>query len=310
MHSPQPLPDTARQPLNSAMPSLEWVGMESIFLPIRLNEIDGMRHSQAQVSIGVDLPGSRNGPKGIHMSRLYALAQEMATQPLTPVALDLLLARAIASHDECQSLLARSEWHFDFYLSRPALVTAERSGWQRYPVRILGEHNAHLGESQISLEVDLHYSSTCPCSAALSRQYLADAFLQAFAENASDTLTLARVYDWLQAHGSMATPHSQRSIATLQLPIAADAHHWGLPELITLAEDLLQTPVQTLVKRADEQAFAVRNGSQLMYVEDASRILLQGLQQAGFTQVSVKVQHQESLHAHDAVAFGSADLAR
>lgn len=39
--------------------------------------------------------------------------------------------------------------------------------------------------------------------------------------------------------------------------------------LIDQMEAVLATPVQTAVKRADEQAFAWLNGQNLMYVEDA-----------------------------------------
>ncbi len=61
--------------------------------------------------------------------------------------------------------------------------------------------------------------------------------------------------------------------------------------------------MQTAVKRADEQAFALANGQNLMFCEDAVRRLhraLQGYPQA--SRFSVRVVHAESLHAHDAVA--------
>ena len=65
-------------------------------------------------------------------------------------------------------------------------------------------------------------------------------------------------------------------------------------------ESAVQTPVQTFVKRADEQAFALRNGSNLMYVEDASRRILDAV--TGYRSATVEVRHFESLHGHDAVA--------
>ncbi len=74
--------------------------------------------------------------------------------------------------------------------------------------------------------------------------------------------------------------------------------------MIDRVEDALGTPVQTAVKRADEQAFARLNGQNLMYVEDAARKIQQSLGNA-FPQSSVSVRHVESLHPHDAVASSS-----
>ncbi|WP_449361040.1 GTP cyclohydrolase, FolE2/MptA family [Alishewanella longhuensis] len=75
----------------------------------------------------------------------------------------------------------------------------------------------------------------------------------------------------------------------------------GITPLILLAEQSLATPVQTAVKRADEQAFAKLNGQNLMFVEDAARRLAQAIG-AQFPIFSIEVKHLESLHPHDAVA--------
>jgi len=112
------------------------------------------------------------------------------------------------------------------------------------------------------------------------------------------------VLDWLgSTQGIVATPHSQRSTATLQLRLAPGCVELPVLELIDSAEQALGTPVQTAVKRADEQAFALANGQNLMFCEDAARRLHRALRQ--LPQASafrLKVVHAESLHAHDAVA--------
>ena len=64
------------------------------------------------------------------------------------------------------------------------------------------------------------------------------------------------------------------------------------------------TAVQTAVKRADEQAFALANGQNLMFCEDAARRLHQALREVEWVEgFSLRVEHAESLHAHDAVAI-------
>ncbi|PKL97508.1 MAG: GTP cyclohydrolase I FolE2, partial [Gammaproteobacteria bacterium HGW-Gammaproteobacteria-7] len=64
--------------------------------------------------------------------------------------------------------------------------------------------------------------------------------------------------------------------------------------------------VQTAVKRADEQAFALANGQNLMFCEDTARLLHSALLQQGeLSAFQLQVVHAESLHAHDAVAASS-----
>ncbi|EPN08658.1 putative GTP cyclohydrolase, partial [Pseudomonas syringae pv. actinidiae ICMP 19070] len=82
---------------------------------------------------------------------------------------------------------------------------------------------------------------------------------------------------------------------------AEQATEMGLMALIDTVEQALGTPVQTAVKRADEQAFARLNGQNLMYVEDAARKIQQALE-GRYPASSVSVRHFESLHPHDAAA--------
>ncbi len=73
--------------------------------------------------------------------------------------------------------------------------------------------------------------------------------------------------------------------------------------IINDAEAALGTAVQTAVKRADEQAFALANGQNLMFCEDAARRLNLALKRStGINAFHIRVTHAESLHAHDAVA--------
>ena len=85
-----------------------------------------------------------------------------------------------------------------------------------------------------------------------------------------------------------------------------DDHEFSLVELIDLVEATLATPVQTAVKRIDEQAFALRNGQNLMFCEDAARRVQAALDDD--TRISdfwLRAAHHESLHPHDAVAMAS-----
>ncbi|MBF2971344.1 GTP cyclohydrolase I FolE2, partial [Pseudomonas aeruginosa] len=183
-------------------------------------------------------------------------------------------------------------------LRRPALVSP-LSGWKRYPLVL--DTRLEGDDFQAEAHLELTYSSTCPCSAALARQLIQERFDQDFA---GQPLDHASVLAWLgSSAGIVATPHSQRSSAHLRIGLAEDCIGLPLEELADLGESALGTAVQTAVKRADEQAFALANGQNLMFCEDAVRRLhraLQGYPQA--SRFSVRVVHAESLHAHDAVA--------
>ena len=68
-------------------------------------------------------------------------------------------------------------------------------------------------------------------------------------------------------------------------------------------EQVLATPVQTAVKREDEREFARLNAANLMFCEDAGRRLKAMLNaRDDIEDFLVRVEHHESLHAHDAVS--------
>lgn len=293
-----PLPDVATSELSHALLPLQWVGMQGIDIPLALDEpgLDATVHARADLH--VDLPSPQI--KGIHMSRLYTLLDRFAEHhAVSPASLRALLELMVASHVDCQSTHARVRLCFELLCKRPALVTQGLSGWKSYPITLDAQWQ-HGGLS-VQVSADITYSSTCPCSAALSRQLLERAFRERWGEGTVDS---AAISHWLLEQGSLATPHSQRSIATVRVGIDPLAERIGFLSLIDEVEQALGTPVQTAVKRADEQAFARLNGQNLMYVEDAARKVQQRLSGL-FKTSSVSVRHLESLHPHDAVAFAS-----
>ncbi len=284
------LPDIAAQASRQALP-LEWVGMCGIALPVLF---DGQRLS-AKADAGVSLDDGE--ARGIHMSRLYLALEMLEQESLTPALLRCVLQRFLDSH-EGLSNSAYLNIHADLLLKRPALISP-LSGWKNYPVSI--EARLENAMFHVELKIDIPYSSTCPCSAALSRQLIQQQFIDDFANK---SLQHADVLAWLgSTKGIVATPHSQRSNAQLKLRLDDYLDDLPLIALINDAEAALGTAVQTAVKRADEQAFALANGQNLMFCEDAVRRLNLALKRSpGINAFHLKVVHAESLHAHDAVA--------
>ena len=290
------MPDVASRELHKPQAELDWVGMSDIHQPLLVKDGDQTRQVQARVQVYVDLADPK--AKGIHMSRLYLILDEHAdTRPLTAAGLKLLLASVLESHRGLSSR-AFVQFEFDYYLRRNALVS-DNSGWNSYPVTIKGtliDRDIHL-----ELGIGVFYSSTCPCSAALARQLIQNQFEADFGRRGS--VNASEVKAWLGTEqGVVATPHSQRSVARLLVKLRDGLIHFPITDLIDDVEATLKTPVQTAVKREDEQEFARLNGQNLMFIEDAGRklkaLLLQDERLRDFW---VRIEHHESLHAHDAV---------
>ena len=280
--------------------TLDWVGMADIQVPVLFDAGDGgLQRASARVGAFVNL--KQPAQRGIHMSRLYLQVQQaLAETPLSAATLQDLLLGFIQSQAGLADG-ARIAVQFEQLVRRQAL-RSRNSGWRAYPVLI--EASSIAGELAMQLTTEVMYSSTCPASAALSRQMIQEQFSHDFASGA--VLERAEVLAWLGSEqGVLATPHAQRSMAQVCVsPVAGGDLH--LLRVLDTVEQALGTPVQTAVKREDEQAFALANGANLMFCEDAARRIRLALDaDAGLADFRIRVEHRESLHPHDAVAYAS-----
>ncbi len=309
--SPRPLDNTARclpDVASEARPGvagrLDWVGMGEIEVPITIADESGVpMRAPARVTAYVDL--ARPEVRGIHMSRLYLhVDRALGAEALTPCSLRRLLKDFLESHAEL-SERAMVRVQFDYLVRRPALVSDNR-GWKSYPIAITGL--MVNGQLQLELAFEVVYSSTCPCSAALARRLIQERFQQDFPDGAG--LDRADVLAWLGSEqGICATPHSQRSTAEVRVRLVPSFSDFPIVALIDCIEGALKTPVQTAVKREDEQAFARLNGQNLMFCEDAARRMQAALDQAeGVADFWLRASHFESLHPHNAVAVATKGL--
>lgn len=295
-----PLPDVATDAVALARP-LDWVGMDAVTLPVRVGARDGTSLLvPATVDVAVNLKDA--SARGIHMSRLYLrLQQALASETLGAPALRRLLDACVASQNGLADR-ARLQLRYDWLLLRRAL-RSDNAGWKRYPVEI--EAELAEGHLQLTLGFSVEYSSTCPASAALARQANAQRFADEFSGAHAPTTDGVRA--WLESErGMAATPHAQRSRARIRVELRPAFDELPLEPLIDAVEAALGTPVQTAVKREDEQAFALANGANLMFCEDAARRIAAALAaDARVAAWSVRAAHLESLHPHDAVASAS-----
>lgn len=290
------MPDVAQQSLDLELSgSLDWVGMTSIEVPVRV----GGFLIPARACAFVDL--HKEDARGIHMSRLFKEVQNTLPQEnLSFHQVEEILKSFLDSH-EGLSTSAALDVEFEAPLQRESLKSA-MSAWRSYPVKLSSQQKR--GKRALhTLEVLVTYSSTCPASAALSRQLIQENFKKHFRQK---DLDFKEVVDWLgSTQGINATAHAQRSYARVKVEVLPSSGFF-YENLIGVIEDCLKTPVQALVKREDEQEFALRNGQNLMFCEDAGRRVKKALDETPeILDFFAELRHAESLHPHDAVSYVS-----
>lgn len=269
--------------------TLKDVGLENVQM---LVSREGQR-TPARGEAAVSLIDRKS--RGIHMSRLFKVLTEFSEREISWAWLNEGLDQMLATHEKLSDA-GYLQVAFEWPLLRPALLSQGR-GWRTYPVTYRAAHRDGRREARMTLRV--LYSSTCPCSASISRQAMQEEFLRRFRGSPLDAETVAA---WL-GENLPATPHAQRSEAVVELVFAAGHTHDSPVALIDLIEDALGTPVQAAVKREDEQEFARLNAKHLMFCEDAARKLKAALlNHDDLADFHIEVRHFESLHAHDVVA--------
>ncbi len=296
------MPDITNNGKSQIEVPLEAVGMSEVETLFSYSEgVGSWTNIPAEASMYVNLIDPK--AKGIHMSRLYRLvSKHLAAGPLSRTSVESLLLEMIESQDK------KADWsefkiEFKLPLERKALVS-ELKGLRHYKLYLLGSKK--LGEpAKLKLGLEIYYSSTCPCSAALSRQLVQEHWKNEF--KSKESVSVDEVFKWLGQESSIvATPHAQRSTAEVEVTLG-DAQSLNFVDLINSTEACLGTPVQSAVKREDEQEFARLNASQLMFCEDAARkihsLLAEKKLKKEIVSFKAKVSHIESLHPHNAVAF-------
>ncbi|MEN1727295.1 MAG: GTP cyclohydrolase FolE2 [Pseudomonadota bacterium] len=293
------MPDIASHAKAQVAGRLDWVGMNHIEMPLILESADQRQvQAPARVSAFVDLEDEN--ARGIHMSRLYLhLDRALGERPLSPLMLRRILREFMDSHEDLSSR-AMVRLDFDYLIKRRSLVS-DNEGWKNYPFSLIASVKG--SEFEIEMAYQIVYSSTCPCSAALARQLIQDQFRKDF--DGQETLQAADVIAWLGTEeGILATPHSQRSHADIRLQLSPSFEAFPFVEMIDVIEDALKTPVQAAVKREDEQAFALLNGQNLMFCEDAARRVQSALEEKDrVVDYWARCSHFESLHPHNAVSI-------
>lgn len=279
--------------------ALQKVGIAPVDLPIKVLRRDGSEQIlQSKVSLycSLDDPNA----KGLNLSRLYILMHDTIKDHLTidgiKQTLEEMAYKQGAKNAYCKlrftypwmqkALRTRKplKGEFDAHevLDDGTKISLEKmEGHIAYECVLEGRYHADQeNKFQFFLTTNYVYSSTCPCSFEL-------------AHNATERREAA------------ANAHSQRSIMTTTVEFDVDNIVW-IEDLIDLHRQYIPTEVQIVVKRRDEQAFAELNGSNLLFSEDAVRLMYGALDEwydeGKIFDFVISTAHQESLHPWDAIA--------
>ena len=265
---------------------IDKVGINRFRIPLTFKHSDGtLMNHDSEVSMYIYFP---KGKAGINMSRLYQILQDEADGSTVSQKLfnDILGRFRKDMRDEEDDPLfeqAYLKMRFKYPLKQKALKS-DRHGWQYYETILEGREDKD-GKVRMFLTVCYEYSSTCPCSLSMSKQYEY--------EHEKNLTT--------EGNG-MAVPHSQRSEARCTVEIE-NIDEFFVENVVELLRKAIPTETQSFVKRVDEQAFAVLNAQNPMFVEHATRRLSQALNDEDkIVDWVVSVEHWESLHSHNAVA--------
>ena len=253
---------------------IDFVGIQGMHLPLKIREQNGdIQEVIAEVTGTVSLDASN---RGINMSRILRSLYKSKDDVFDINKIEEVLRNY---QKDLKTFDAHILMNFKYRIWQSALRSVKEDGtpeggWQYYDITF--DCNLDVtGEFKKIMHVRYLYSSSCPCSTALSKH-----------------AALTR--------GIYGIPHSQRSVAKLSLEFKEFI--W-IEDVINMCNNALTTEVLVFCKREDEQAFAEKNGAQPKFVEDAIRYIADELNRnKNILDYKVVCSHLESLHAHNAVA--------
>lgn len=282
----QGLNDFQKLPTDYAQ-AIPRVGITRFRLPILIqSESTGeLRSHDAEASMYVSLNAQKNG---VSMSRLCTiLQQETFDRPVDGKRMEQILSRYVEELRDETDLEPIDHAHLRLKFQVPfqqKSLKSENWGWQYYPVELEAKLSKEKG-FEFFIHINYEYSSTCPCSLSMAKQYEAE-----YREGKNTEGV------------GIGVPHSQRSTLKTCVKVS-DSSKFFIKSLVLKIKDAIPTETQSLVKRADEQAFAILNGTHPMFVEHATkRIAKEFNAETEILDWIVQLEHLESLHSHNAAA--------
>lgn len=275
------LPDIQNSDPNIIMP-IQQVGVENVEVPFKLeSKYGGFHQLNANVSMRTNLD---KDTKGISMSRLLLTLKPYLDLPLKSKLIKQILEDLMKNVESTASFM---KFEFRMPIKRHS-IKSQNDFPIYYKCRFEGQLYLLHDESLIDpvpddLEfrfyqgVTIQYASYCPCSAELCED--------------------------LNNIGKRGFPHNQRSFANILVEIRNPYYVW-LEDIIETVEANIETLPYPIIKRVDEQEIARIAAKNPLFVEDAIRLISQGLNEKDdIYDWIVKCSHEESIHTSEAIAI-------
>ena len=247
------------------------VGVEKIKLPFKLDSMYGGTYNLiAEAELTTDL---NKDTKGISMGMLLRTLLNYLDKPLKhQIILEIL--KEFKTAVETNSNHSSIKFEFDLPINKKA-PKSNIVFPQFYKCSFIGKLDHEV--FRFFQKVQVHYGSTCPCSASLC--------------------------DNLKEKGLNGYPHSQRSYCDLLIEVKPENVIW-LESLIEIIENSVKTFTIPILRRSDEQEFARIAFENPMFVEDAIRRISNSLnkQEMVYDWIA-KCTHLESIHQSNAISL-------
>jgi len=263
----QCLPDIQCSQPNINIP-IKQVGVENVEVPFKLEfRSGGFCQLNANVSIRTDLD---KDTKGISMSRLLLTLKPYLDLPLKHTLIKQILENLRENIGSTNSFIK-----FNF---RMPIIKKSIMSDNEFPIYYKCRFEGQLKNDEFKFfqGVVIQYASYCPCSAELCSH--------------------------LTQNKSKGYPHNQRSFADILVEVKQPNYVW-LEDIIESIETKIKTLPYPVIKRIDEQEIARVAAENPIFVEDAIRIISQGLNEMPLYDWIVKCIHEESIHTSEAIAI-------
>lgn len=205
--------------------------------------------------------------RGVNMSRFLEVIVEFSNGTLNS---DMLGEILTAIKNRLKSRDAYIQIRFPYFVMK----TSPRSKLQApmaYYVTFIGRLVNNVCE--FAIQVEVYVTNCCPCSKEI-------------------------------AAGQGA--HNQRALVTLKI-IPDEKKLWWIEDIITFLEAEGSCEIFPLLKRHDEKWVTIKAYNNPKFVEDLVRDVAVSLDKKNIDQYYVKVEAEESIHVHNAVAYITKD---
>lgn len=241
------------------------VGIRQFITPIKISDSKGrIINTVADISIYSSL---NENVKGASMSRYLEVLHEVLEENVVSVDIVRKILKTLLLR--LDSTDSHVKMHFNYFVKKKAPVS-EKKGYVHYACTLEGKYLENVGE-KLYLTVEVYYTSLCPCSKEIS----------------------------------INSAHNQKSSAKVTVELVSD-NLIKIEDIIKIVEEQASCELFSVLKRPDEKFVTEKAYANPKFVEDMARdvaIQLDLLLDKQIKDYSVVINHEESIHQHQAVAI-------